>query len=724
MTYPGNRELSGQAQERVLTAFRQAVRKLQEGGREEAIIALEFVLRLDPAFEPARNLQRQLESGSAEIDLSGIISQLQAPGTEETDQLLVSAVEDFNERRFLEAREKVNKVLLDLPGHPEARQLLKQIETALKSESQVAQYLTQAREALDAGDGEEAANFVMMAQAVDPHHPGISAALAEIRDAGIGVPADGSSGASIGQPGPAIDGLDTGGQQPEPGPLSFGAVDEGTAPSFDTGPDPYAAARGTGGGFEPAETGDGAPAFDFAAPDYGEQQKDEGAQSDIADLFQSTGEEEPPASGSQPAGDEPEEDERNVGKLLKSGQDAFDTGDFQQAIDTWSRIFLIDPSNAEARQAIEQARQRDEEVEERVGHLMQQAEEAQADGRLDVARRHVHDVLSLRPNHIAAFDLKEQLDAGQAKPEEAGPAVPPPPPAAGEVSLDGLDIDMFDDAAPATEMPRGDLFTDADYTTPPESEVTSAGHRKLPMLHIAFAVVGLLVVALGIWFGSRMLAGHREAASHQVLERTLARAEELFKDGHAQEAIRLLQGYPASGLDRGRIEQRLARYRRALIPPTPTPVPAQATAAQAAYDDGRWLEAYELVQAGIAAHPHDGGLVELRERIASQEKRIPALVNARQSHDYEAAVGLASDLLKTYPGQKGLREELERDLFDLAVNELRNYNLTGAEGHLNQLLKLAPDDAEAKRILEFVSNYKTRPADMQLKIFIASLNER
>jgi tetratricopeptide (TPR) repeat protein len=711
MTYPGNRELSAQAQERVLTAFRQAVRKLQEGGREEAIIALEFVLRLDPAFEPARNLQRQLESGSSEIDLSGIISQLQAPGTEETDHLLVSAVEDFNERRFLEAKGKVEKVLIDLPGHPEARQLSKEIDTALKSESQVAQYLTQAREALDGGDGEEAANFVMMAQAVDPHHPGISAALAEIREAGVGSPAIGAFEPTKGGAAPP--------------PVSFDATDGSTAPSFDTGPDPYASAREQSAGFGPAEGGGGAPEFDFAAPDSGIGGVAQGAdQPNIADLFGKEEAEQQATPDVQPAAAGDDEDERNIERLLKSGQDAFDTGDYHQAIDTWSRIFLIDPAHSQAREAIEQARQRDEEVGERVDHLMKEAEEARDGGRLDLARRHVHDVLSLRPDHIEAFDLKEQLDAGKTKPPAGAPPVPPPSPAAGDVSLDGLDVDMFDETAPEPETPRGDLFTDADYTTPVEPEMPSVGHRRLPMLQIAFGALALLVVGLGIWFGSRMLSGRREAASHQVLERTMTRAEELFKGGHPQEAIQLLQGYPASDLDRARIEQRLARYRRALVPPTPTPIPEQATAAQAAYDDGRWLEAYELVEAGIEAHPHDGGLVELRERIASQEKRIPALVRARQKRDYETASNLARELLNTYPNQKGLRHELERDLFDLAVSELRGYNLTGAEGHLNDLLQLDPGDSEATRILEFVSSYKTRPADMQLRIFIASLKDR
>ena len=43
-----------------------------KGNREEALIGLEFVLRLDPAFVPATNLKRQLGTSSDEIDLGEV----------------------------------------------------------------------------------------------------------------------------------------------------------------------------------------------------------------------------------------------------------------------------------------------------------------------------------------------------------------------------------------------------------------------------------------------------------------------------------------------------------------------------------------------------------------------------------------------------------------------------------------------------------------------------
>ena len=104
MAYPGNPELSPEAQDRVMTAFRQVVGKLQDGHREEALIGLEFVLRLDPAYAPAKNLHQQISSGIAEIDLDEVMLQLQAPTTDVINELLVEAVEDFNNQDFSDSR--------------------------------------------------------------------------------------------------------------------------------------------------------------------------------------------------------------------------------------------------------------------------------------------------------------------------------------------------------------------------------------------------------------------------------------------------------------------------------------------------------------------------------------------------------------------------------------------------------------------------------------------
>jgi hypothetical protein len=71
-----------------------------------------------------------------------------------------------------------------------------------------------------------------------------------------------------------------------------------------------------------------------------------------------------------------------------------------------------------------------------------------------------------------------------------------------------------------------------------------------------------------------------------------------------------------------------------------------------------------------------------------------------------------------------LVEVLERSLFNSALAELRAYNLTGAEAYLSELDERRAADEVVARILEFIGKYKARPVDMQLKVFIGSIDPR
>ncbi len=705
MEYPGNRQLSTQAQERVLTAFRQAVQKLQEGGREEAMIALEFVLRLDPDFGPAKHLHQQLTSGASEIDLSAIVGQLQAPASTQVDRLLVDAVDDFNERRFHQAKEKVDQVLLELPGHREARDLLRQIEEALKVEAQVGQYLVQARQALDRDDPEESANFVMMAQALDPHHPGISTVLAELQERGVPAPPAEPPAEAAG-PG-ATEGAEE---------FTFG---------FETAELPVDGGE-AGGLFDAAFDGEG-PALDAKAP------SGEPAVDDLFDAGDEAGAPTPAATG------ETGETGDRVKDLLIRGEEAFQAGELDIAIDLWSRVFLVDPGNTEAARLIEQARKQRAEARREVESLLAEAREAARSGRPGDAARLLDDLLRLEPTNLPAIELAEQIQAGEVAeaPEEApvsGPA-PEEAPAVPD-ALDDLGVDLFDAEAPAAgeEAPAvpdvlDDLEALPEEPLPAGGTAAPAGRaaflRKLPLKPVALGIGALLIVAAGVLFGLRMFGPDTgESVDQQALQQALVEAQRLYKEGRAREAIHLLENLNATGPDRARVERRLEKYRQALLPPTPTPVPDEAVAAREALESGRWVAAYRLIQEGLTAHPEDPGLLELREQVLQVDNAVVPLFKAEIDGDYETAVGICRDLLERHPDSPEVRQELARNLFNLAVTQLRSYNLTGAEVNLAELARIDPDDPEVQRILEFVARYKVRPVDMQLKIFIASLKLR
>lgn len=698
MVYPGNSELSGQAQERVMTAFRQVVSKLQDGQREAAMIGLEFVLRLDPAFAPAINLQRQLTSGAAEIDLSDIISQLQAPSTDAINELLVEAVDEFNQRRFLAAKEKVGRVLADLPGHPEARQLAKQIQDALKVEAQVGQFLAQAREALDTGDPQEAANFVMMAQALDPHHPGIDAMLAGVRAAG-GTAEHAARGAA-----PPI------GDEDDLA-VSFATLDEGDAgfaadlAAANAAPDfsePSRSERSVGDFFsEPPATGAGGGEFGL-----GGELDPEGSLSDLFDAAAA-----PAAATAEPeaAPAPPGDDARRIEQLLNTGQQAFDREDFQEAIDAWSRIYLIDPSHELAQQRIDEARQRKEELDRRIEHMLYDAQEAASRGDLATAKSLVGGVLSLQPNHLQAIELREEI--GSRAPEgAAAPAMP------------DLEDDLFEEAFPVNEAIAGLALENEAPTAIPS--IARPSRRELPLRPILLGLAGVLVVLVGVWFGSQLLGSRSAEDQTEALNRALTEAEALFKQGRVEEAIVLLQEFPATGLDQTRIAKRLARYQQAMAPPTPTPIPELLVSARLRFEEGQFAAAYWDAMEGLKSHPQDTDLLDLRSRILDLEPRIGTLYNQMSSGEMRAAVPIARDLVAVYPESEHLGTVLERALFNGALAELRAYNLTGGEVMLRELSARRPEDEVVTRTLELIEKYKSRPADPLMETYIASLAAR
>jgi hypothetical protein len=67
MTYPGNQSLASDVQQRIRSTFEHTLGLAEKGSRQEALLGCDFVLRMDPLFEPARRLQERLEAASGPL---------------------------------------------------------------------------------------------------------------------------------------------------------------------------------------------------------------------------------------------------------------------------------------------------------------------------------------------------------------------------------------------------------------------------------------------------------------------------------------------------------------------------------------------------------------------------------------------------------------------------------------------------------------------------------
>ena len=697
-----------------MTAFKQVVGKLQQGNREEALIGLEFVLRLDPAYAPARNLHQQLSSGAAEIDLNDVLGQLQAPTTDTINTLLVEAVEMYDERDFEGARAKVDQVLLDLPGHEEARFLLSQIEEATKGSSQVGKFLKQARDALARGDSQEAANFVMMAQALDPHHHEIAETIALI-DQGGDVSLE-QAGFTAEEQAPAA-----GSREPEAVGFepTIGSSDLFSAVEHDAPPIGMDSAGGFHGAGPANAPAPGPPPPHVSATADSAPPPSSGAYYEEMDVA-AEGLFETASTMSAPSPEEleidPSDTQAVIRDLLTKGGTAAASDDYASAIDAWSRILLIDHTHEEALDRIEHIRHAKEEIENRIEPMLADARSSHISGNLDVAKDFVRRALELSPNNVEATRLFEAIQRG---------AHPDSDDFSGGSAMPDLEDDLFTDEFEAT-ADFGEATSGLSTTLEGEWRTPVKPKRKLPWQWWALiGVAGVMIVGIAMWLGGVFTPAPEAEPRVNVVNRVLIEAEEMFNQKRVEEAILHLEQNSADDQFQMRIDHALNEYRATVATPVPTPIPEGLVVSRELLAEGRWMAAYERVMSELRSHPNDPGLEDVKQQILAMEPAAADLYGAVRSGDYRAAIDLSTALLEKRPEDSEVVAAHDRFLFNGALAELRAFNLSNAESYLIELQKLHPEeDPEIERILEFVATYKTRPVDMQLEIFVGSLSER
>ncbi len=703
MSYAGNPSLSSDIQNRVLGTFEQTLGLAAEGSRQEALLGCDFVLRMDPHFEPARQLQDRLRNSSGPVSVDDLL----APATPAITDPFAGAIDlpdlpgfdtaappagDLRSRfqalldgrQFQELMTLAQQNQAAVGADPELMRIASEAQERLEAAPYVDKFVNAAREAARQGNQEEVARAVSKVRTLDPTHP----AIAEL----TGAPA-----ATVSAPAEA-----------------FPAGDAGFELSLDT---------------ELPDLAFDEPLLGFAEPEAAPSLMDPelvSAADFQADML---------ASGDS-------ETDRRIKQLLDEGQTAYQAGDVQGAIDAWSRIFLIDIDHQEAARRIEQARKVKAESERQAEEVFHEGLGKLEAGDLEGAKQTFNRVLEIQPSYFAAREYLQQLEAGQvpsARPTArhepaAQPALPTP-----------SDLDI--------ETAAGELKEE--ILIPPDPSEVAAAERQKPKVKAVpiregkarrtFALVGSAVLVLALAGGAFVYLNKdrlfpnsttEDPAAQTSGEDPIARALNLHKGGKTQIAVAQLRRLPPDDPAYSKAQELLSQWDTSPAPapgvpagPAPAPAPpaipperlALLASARDAYQGGSYLEAierYEVAQKKGRLDPSDAELLANAKR---QLEPIAAQISLVEQSEWELALRDLWRMHEAEPGNRDVTRLMVDSYYNMGLRELKRMDTKQALAHLREAQGLAPDDRDLQRQIAFTETYQTRPKDMLYRIYVQHL---
>lgn len=716
MSYPGDTSLASDIQQRILTTFQQTLELASKGSRQEALLGCDFILRLDPQFGPARSLQQLVNAGRSGPQLLELLGPAPAPDPapvsgaapppfEALDGLSLELPEvppasrtaggDLGAelerlvaaRSFAEALALADRERRAISADAKLRQLTEQARSRMEAEPYVRTFLDSARQALHAGEGEEAERLLRKARSLDPTHPGI----AEIETART----------FYEDPARAMGSRRRGIQMDD-------TVDASAA-------SPASAASETRGAGD-AEPGLELPDVDFSFQTPADQE---------LELQGETGDE-----GSVSA-----EGNDRIRQLLDEGQEAFDQGEYQSAIDAWSRIFLIDIDHQVAAQRIEQARQLKAERERQLEEIFHDGSDRFDAGDLAGAETAFRRVLGIAPGYVLAQEFLDKIEARR----EGAPAAPAAPAAA----LRGATEESPRPLAVRAAQEK----MSSEILVPPEPGSERASDEDRSPFAVAakrsavpapsFLLIGGLVLALLLGVGWLLL--HNRARlfpnAKEKLETpapatvdAIARAKALAAEGKTAIAVAQLRRMPPQDPQYAEAQSLISQW-EALEQPA-EPVPAGPTAEQKARRSALVGEAEQACQqqeflrcrASLAAaaeiSPLDAQLTQLSEHASERLKPLANEIKMFQDGDYEFLLNSLWRRREDEPANRDIKRLIIDSYYDLGVLELQRGDPGAAADRFREAVALDANDAMLARLLDFAQTYTRRNDDLLYQIFV------
>jgi tetratricopeptide (TPR) repeat protein len=420
-----------------------------------------------------------------------------------------------------------------------------------------------------------------------------------------------------------------------------------------------------------------------------------------------------------------------IALLLRQGDEARAGGDKQQAIEIWSRIFLIDINNAEAVERIEETRREMSEESRLVAAALEEGRESYARGDLDAARKQ--------------FDAVLPLDEMPAPPPPRPPAARKPEPLtphdlsavtpAGDVLAEEMDQSGPPGRRPwtATPTPRAETPQEEGGAEPP-----GLARLRLNPRIAGMAAVVLLLVAGAAFFLTRRPA--RTEAPRSESGPSLEHATDLFREGKIAETTAELRRIPPSSPDYANAQKLLASLGPQSDAAAPAPaapaganaspsgVPSNAAArradAERALNEKRYIDAlkdFRLAEPAFRGDPTFG------QEMAAASERVTELTPAVKLYnegEYESAIPMLWRIHQAQRDNQDARSYLLRSYYNQGIAQLQNGLYDKARESFGEALALDPQDADAARHRQFVERYKSGDLDLLGRIYVRYISPR
>ncbi|MBK9090113.1 MAG: hypothetical protein IPL90_14105 [Holophagales bacterium] len=687
-SYPGSPSLSAEAREKVLQTFRHTLDMARAGRNEDALLGCDFILKMDARFAPARRLLSSLRGVAAgtvvdlaDFDVFGSVPLAARPAPAPAPVVAPAAG----------------------PATPAAGWAVPAVPPPSVAP------LSSAGTGLDDLGFEDLGPdpFALSAPAA-PVFPNPPTALPSppfaSGPAGSGaVPPELSFSEA---PSPAVDPFSSPAPPDDPFAAPPPASDAFALPEPST--DLFGAAALPADPFAPP-----APVLPF--PDRG------------------------PAPGSAAPADP------RISQFLRQGDDAAARGHLQEAIDLWSRVFLIDLSNDEASRRIDAAREKQSEAARQLDVLLTEGVQRYEAGDLPSARNAFLQVLTLSESDATARNYLNQIDAVLVVPstgEVPSSAVSlPDAPYMGD-ELESPVRPSFADDLPSLDGRSGEDSALAGTRVGSSRREAEAPARRGGIdgrVLIGVAVLVLVGVAAAAWFFFRpkeeappaATAVVPPAAAAPAQKDPLEEAQTLFKQGKVDEALGILTAIPSSDPRHDQALVLIDQFKSSAEPrPAAGPAVSDAQvdearlAGLASLSSGRYIDAVKSLDLVVKARPDDAEASQALSRARDSVSALGSAIRSYNEQDYESALRLLWDLRKQDPKNKDVEEYLFKSYFNDGILNLQSGGTKKAGEAFREAAALRPQDAETQRHLKFSRRYAGGTSDLLARIYVKHVSPR